>query len=357
MSAIVTAFASTSTSALACRDGLSALADLYRDLGTASSREISQVMAVLESIPSPPTPGPHTGPVGSTMMKIAEKTRNVRQSLSTHVLELEFLGCEAETLALGVAPLADAFPLPAALQHAVRPAPYEERPVPCEKCSRPLSDVFRNCQYCEAHASTPGAPTPLTVIDDAEADIDTIIGDIRNGRVTVGETLTADERRHKRHAEVMAAQANADAIARLEEAEYDQLPASVFSRTAQECVGPVCEICNDVGDFVRERGDGLTKCEPCQIAHDVLAQEIGADGIKQAMEDVAGALAEAPPPVLMHCPGCKQETRVPVGALDAVINCPTCLLTSATTVPLAEGPAPEPTPEPAPKKASRRRKK
>lgn len=315
MSAIVTAFASTSTSALACRDGLSALADLYRDLGTASSREISQVMAVLESIPSPPTPGPHTGPVGSAMMKIAEKTRNVRQSLSNHVLELEFLGTEAETLALGVAPLADAFPLPASLPGRTVPGysdrPYEERPVPCEKCSRPLDDVFRNCQHCEAHASTPGAPTPLTVIDDAEADIDTIIGDIRNGRVTVGEVLTPDERRHKRHAEVMAA--NDAAARRVEEMNLDNLPTSVYGgRQATNCVADIgqedhlrydcgiagcpvhsmCEICNDVGDFVRERGDGLTKCEPCQIAHDALAQEIGADGIKQAMADVSGALAE-----------------------------------------------------------------
>lgn len=310
MSAIVTSFASTATSALACRDGLNALADLYRSLGTATSQEISQTMRVLESIPSPPTPGPHTGPVGSAMMKIAEQTKTVRQSLSTHVLELEFLGCEAETLALGVSPLADSFPLPAALQHAVRPAPYEDRPVPCEKCSRPLDDVFRNCQHCESHASTPGAPTPLTVIDDSEADIDTVIGDIRNGRVTVGQFETADERRHKRHAEVMAAQADADAIARLEEAEYDQLPAAVYGRgTTEECVtsmanGPVVE--------------------------------------------------EVPPPVLMHCPGCKQETRVPVGALDAVINCPTCLLTSATTTPLAEGPAPAPVPA---KKAPRKRRK
>jgi len=299
MSALVTAYASTATSALACRDGITRLADLYRDLNTASSREISQVMAVLESIPSPPTPGPHCGPVGSAMAKIAEQTKAVRQHLSTHVLELEFLGTEAQTLAQGVCPLADSFPLPASLPGRTVPGysgrPYEERPCPCEKCGRPLDDMFRNCQYCES----------------AEADIATVADDIRNGRVTVGQFETADERRHKRHAEVMAAQANADAIARLEEAEYDQLPASVFSRTAQECVtsmanGPVVE--------------------------------------------------EVPPPVLMHCPGCKQETRVPVGALDAVINCPTCLLTAATTTPLAEGPAPEPEPAPA-KKAPRKRRK
>ncbi len=326
MSAIVTSFASTATSALACRDGLSALADLYRDLGTASSREISQTMAVLESIPSPPTPGPHCGPVGSAMMKIAEKTKAVRQSLSAHVLELEFLGCEAETLALGVSPLADAFPLPASLPGRTAPGysdrPYEERPVPCERCSRPLDDVFRNCQHCEAHASTPGAPTPLTVIDDVEADIATVVGDIRNGRVTVGQFETADGRRAKRAAEAKAA--NEEALARLEEAEYDQFPAAVYGRKAttcvadvgqgdhlgydcgiavcpahpeqevpaQECMGPMCEVCNDVGDSVRPRGDGLYKCEPCQIAHDVLAEEIGADGIKQAIEDVHGALAE-----------------------------------------------------------------
>ena len=333
MSAIVTAFSSTATSALACRDGLSALADLYRDLGTASSQEISQTMRVLESIPSPPVPGPHTGPVGSTMMKIAEKTRNVRQSLSTHVLELEFLGCEAETLALGVAPLADAFPLPAAPQHAVRPAPYEERPVPCEKCGRPLGDVFRNCQHCESAsikeaiaglkcdrivtmpAGFTVATPPLTVIDDVEADIATITDDLKNGRVTVGETLTADERRHKRHAEVMAAQANADAIARLEEAEYDQLPAAVYGRgTTEECVAT--------------------------MANSPVVEEI-------------------PPPVLMHCPHCRPETLVPAHALGAVLNCPTCILTEARAVPLYEGPAPEaePAPEPAAKKPARKRRK
>lgn len=61
---------------------------------------------------------------------------------------------------------------------------------------------------------------------------------------------------------------------------------------AQECVGPVCEICNDNDGTVRPREDGLAKCSPCQLAHDELSQEIGADGFKQAVEDIHGALAE-----------------------------------------------------------------
>lgn len=408
MSAILTAYASTATSALACRDGITRLADLYRQLNQSAGAEIGQVMRALEAIPSAPNPGPHAGAVGSTMLAIAEQTRSVRAALSTHVLELEFIGLEGTTLSQGLTGLAESFPLPASLP-AHKPAGYsteapQARFARCNHCGEFLGDVFAACPRCTTKemedavteaakggriVSLPNgyhvsAPNGSCITRLSGADLDAAIAgirqDIAEGGVTVGPSTSPEEGAARRHAEIQAA--NDAAAKRVEEMNLDNLPTAVFSRQATNCVAdigqedhlaydcgiagcpahPMCEICNDADGTVRERGDGLRKCEPCQRAHDDLAQEIGADQAKQAVADVADSIRSAidpvtgkvPPPVLMHCEKCLTETMVPADLCSTtVVSCPVCLEGGATYY-LMDGPAPAPAPA---KRPARKRRK
>ena len=233
MTALLTAFSSTASSALDCRDAIADLANLWDRLATATSEEISLTCRTLEGIPSAPNPGEHTGPVGSAMLTLCEQTKIVRQKLSCHVLELEFLGTEANTLAKGIRGLADSMPLPCnARNHEVKG--YSEKVASCDTCHGPLADPFQVCPHCaefdrlveptpngmvecedcgnvipadDAKAGTcpvcEGAQecnrAPATVTDDPEADlalverIEDIVKDINEERLHLGSPVAPQE--------------------------------------------------------------------------------------------------------------------------------------------------------------------
>src|SRR5574343_770282 len=102
MTALLTAFASTSTSALACRDALASLRTAYQHLAASSIQEMQQVARVLEGLPPSATVGQHCGAVGAAMAAVHDATRTARTQLTMHMLELEFVSSEASTLAQGV---------------------------------------------------------------------------------------------------------------------------------------------------------------------------------------------------------------------------------------------------------------
>jgi hypothetical protein len=88
--------------------------------------------------------------------------------------------------------------------------------------------------------------------------------------------------------EPVPAQAEQPQVEPVSEPDADQADADAWDGMVKER----CEVCNDADGTVQPREDGLAKCSPCQRAHDELSQEIGADGFKQAIEDIHGVLAE-----------------------------------------------------------------